>query len=155
MIRFFILIVICVCVFCFGLYISNYHKRRYKIFVDMIKFCELYEIEVRFSKCNLKEIVTKNRELFSVEFYNMIYSYFFNNKILYSDCLKDEEIKLFVSVFSSLGQLDVCGEVENINNHKLKILQYKNDIKVSCDKVSPLSLKLGLFGAMLVFIIFI
>jgi hypothetical protein len=121
----------------------------------MIKFCELYEIEVRFSKCNLKEIVTKNRELFSVEFYNMIYSYFFNNKILYSDCLKDEEIKLFVSVFSSLGQLDVCGEVENINNHKLKILQYKNDIKVSCDKVSPLSLKLGLFGAMLVFIIFI
>lgn len=154
--KIFIILVVCICVFMVGLFFSNYYKNKIKIFLDLIKFCEIYESEIRFSKCEISEIILKNKSQFTTNFYNLLEKYFiYNNKIVDIDCLSKDEILAIESLLSSIGKLDVVGEINNINIQKVKVLSVEKELSSRCDKLSPLSIKLGVLGALLTFIIFI
>lgn len=150
-----VLFVVCLCVFYVGYLYTNYHKKKLMIFCDLVKFCGLFESSVRFSKLTLIEIVNKYKNLFCLEFNNILDDYFIKMKPIESDFLSKEEIAEVTDFLSSLGKQDLIGEVENVRDYKTKFISMKTDIENINSKVGGLGIKLGILTSLLIFVIFV
>ncbi len=150
-----IVIIVSMCVFLLGLMFTNYYKHKLIIFSDVVKFCNLLSSSIRFNKLTIVEFIKFNNDNFSSDFVKILNDYFIDGKEINCNYLTLKEIENITRFFKSLGKHDVKGEVENIENNKVFFNSIKTEIKNNNDRIGVLGVKLGVLGALLVFIIFI
>lgn len=163
--RYLLLVVVVVCFAIIGFLIASYYKRRNKFFCDLLYFCDLLLNEINFMHSKLYDIIEKNKELFGVDFKNLlsIYEEYLQNKLDKTqlieivqnslNLLNLDESKEIIKFILSLGSLDVENEINNINNYKIVFNKFNNSAEKDRQKYAPLIIKLSfIFGCMIAII---
>ena len=149
-----------------GYGLSRFYKRRKRFFEDLTLFCEKLCVDISFSSETLKTIINQNYENFFKDFKVVLSGYLTyletNGSTLEAEGLfkkltivKPEEKEAILMFFKNLGRLDVCNQVSEITNFKLKFLDFKKGAEEENKKFGSLSLKLMILLGILVVIILI
>ena len=131
-------------------------KRKRKYFEDCVKFLSRLSAEIGFKQSNLAEIIANAKSDVGQEFsktldeFETYISGQTNDLILSRQFLSEQEFNCVKNAFSVLGKYDLNTQIKVLESEKLSIEEFYEKAKVTENKLSSNSVKLGaLFGLMI------
>ena len=131
-------------------------KRKRKYFEDFVKFLHRLSAEIGFKQSNLAEIIANAKSDVGQEFSKTLVEFEtyvsgqINDLILSRQFLTEQEYNCIKNTFSVLGKYDLSTQMKILDGEKIAIDEFYENAKVTENKLSSNSVKLGaLFGLMI------
>lgn len=146
---------ICLILACFiyiGYSINLYYKNRCNFYKNLIDFLNIYENEITFNKNNIFSILANHTFGKAIDIFLNNY---LNYNIIYPKYILESEMKEINNLLESLGKKDIDGEIQNLNNFKIK---FEHLYIKCCDdykKKGSISIKLSFVIGLLIAILLI
>ncbi len=150
--RYVVLMLIFFCFVLIGFVVAGVFKSRKMFFESLIKFCDVYSSEIKFSKNSIVKIIDSNIDLFDENFKACLLD-FVNNKELKVNNLTKNQMSQVREFFNNLGELDVSGELEKVNRQKSIFFYQFEKMKEDVDKKGNVYFKLISIAGVLVTIL--
>lgn len=147
MIKTILIVVLCSCCAMVGYLISIHMKRRKNLLLEIERAIDTIKNEISFKKKYLGQIL--NELNLSQEIKSLIRGE--DQKTPF----KDKEKELILDLFENLGKSDVDGEIEKLENAKLKFNNLAKEVSSVYEKNGKLSIKLGLLFSVALLIMLI
>ena len=137
-----------------GISLSNNYIKRERFFNELISFCNVLSNNIKFNKNKLKIVIGDNKDHYKTELKNFLEDYL-NNKKNQISILTEFENQKLLEFFNSIGKMDTCGELNNIENYKIVFNEFYDSCKSKNKKYGNLYSKLGIIFALILVIVLV